>query len=534
MNLSKRAFFSLIVIFSTFQTRAQLTTTNLPIVIITSVNPVDSVQAQASLSIVDNISGTNNITDPPTFTGMIGINTRGNSSYNKKSYTVETWSAPTVSQNVPILGMPAENDWVLLAAYPDRSLLRNSITMNLHEKMGRYAPRMKHCEVLVNGQYMGIYLFGEKIKRDSLRLDLAKLTNLDNFGENMTGGYILKVNEGAGNGWVSMIAPPYATTQQIKFNIDYPDPSDITPSQKAYIQSYIDSFENAMNAANFQDTTLGWRRFGAVNGFADFMIMNEVSRNNEAYRKNMYMFKDKSKKLRPGPLWAFDIAWNNTQSCAGSKDTGWTFNLGGTCPLESDLAPFWFSKLLTDTSFVKDLRCLYTDYRKPGNVLDTAKIFFNIDSINTRLNAQGAVARNFTQWPIWGVPIVNEPTPMAANYAEEVANLKQFIRKRIIWLDSKWILNTGCPAPLAVSDIDLTNQFAIYPNPVNDIVNISFSGKSKNGYNVSVYSIQGSKIYSSYSKERSTSINISTLPKGMYLLNITSDKGSMTRKIVKE
>jgi hypothetical protein len=190
--------------------------------------------------------------------------------------------------------------------------------------------------------------------------------------------------------------------------------------------------------------------------------------------------------------------------------------------------------LLTDTSFVKDLRCLYTDYRKPGNVLDTAKIFFNIDSINTRLNAQGAVARNFTQWPIWGVPIVNEPTPMAANYAEEVANLKQFIRKRIIWLDSKWILNTGCPAPLAVSDIDLTNQFAIYPNPVNDIVNISFSGKSKNSFNVAVYSIQGSKIYTSYTKERNASINISTLAKGMYLLNITTDKGSMTRKIVKE
>jgi hypothetical protein len=360
------------------------------------------------------------------------------------------------------------------------------------------------------------------------------LTNLDNFGENMTGGYILNVNEGFSNGWISNYAPPFAGAQQIYFNVDYPDASDITPAQKAYIQSYVDSFENAMNGANFQDTTLGWRRFGAVNGFADFMIMNEISRNNEAYRRNMYMYKDKSKKLRPGPLWAFDLAWNNTQSCTSSKDTGWAYNFGGSCPLENDLAPFWFSKLTTDTAFMKDLKCLYTDYRNPGNVLDTSKIFFIIDSINIRLNAQTAIARNFTQWPIWGTPIVNEPTPMAANYDEEVANLKQFIRKRIIWLDSKWRLANGCPAPLAIADVDIANQLNIFPNPANDFLTVRFSGKSKNGFKATIYSIQGGKLHSLNTKDKEYTFNISSYPKGIYLLNVNTDKGSITRKITKD
>jgi hypothetical protein len=534
MNKIKLCFSILGCLLFSNVSNAQLTTTNLPIIIINTVNPIDLNQQEGTINIIDNASGTNSITDPATYIGMIGIKTRGSNVFPKKSYTIETWISNNVSLDTALLGMPSENDWVLLSSYTDRSLARNVLTMKLHEQMGRYAPRMKHCEVVVNGQYAGIYLFGERIKRVAGRLDLAKLTNLDNFGENMTGGYILNINEGSSNGWISNYAPPYASTQQVKFNIDYPDASDITPSQKAYIESHIDSFENAMNAANFQDTVLGWRRFGAVNGFADFMIMNEISRNNEAYRKNMFMYKDKSKKMRPGPLWAFDLAWSNTQSCASSKDTGWAYNLGGSCPNETDLAPFWFSKLTTDTAFMKDLKCLYTDYRNPGNILDTAKIFFILDSINTRLNAQTAVARNFTQWPIWGTPLVNEPTPMATTYTEEIANLKQFIRKRIIWLDSKWILANGCPAPLAIADIDIANQFNIFPNPANDRLTVRFSGKSKHGFKATIYSIQGGKLYSINTKDKEYTFNISSYPKGMYLLNVTTDKGSMTRKVVKD
>jgi hypothetical protein len=134
---------------------------------------------------------------------------------------------------------------------------------------------MEHCELVVNGSYQGVYLFGEKIKKKAGRLDLATLKITDNSGIELTGGYIWKIDDGTAL-WTSAFAPPYATTQQIKFVIDYPDAGDITPAQTSYIKAYVDSFETAMNASNFQDTALGWRRYGAVNAFVDYMIMNEI------------------------------------------------------------------------------------------------------------------------------------------------------------------------------------------------------------------------------------------------------------------
>jgi len=517
-----------------FSASAQLTTTNLPILIIQTPGAIVDTYTQATISIIDNASGTNNITDPPTFTGMIGIKNRGNTALAKLSYSMETWITPNVSLDTALLGLPTENDWVLLSSYTDRSLMRDALSKLMHESMGRYAPRNKHCEVVLNTQYLGVYLFGEKIKRDVNRLDLAKLTVTDNFGENMTGGYIWRLNDGNGAGWTSAYTPPFGTTQQTKFQYEYPDAADITPSQEAYIKSYVDSFENAMNAVNFQDTLIGWRKFGAVNGFADFMIINEVTRNIDAYRNNAFMYKDKSKKMRPGPIWGFDNALGNTATCVSHVDTGWSYNLGGTCPAESKLAPFWWSKLTTDTAYMKDLKCLYSEYRKPGRILDTVKLFAHIDSMANRLTAQNAVTRNFTQWPIWGVPLVNEPTPMAANYADEVANLKTFLRKRLTWLDTKWYLSSGCPAPLSVANTDLSAQVSVFPNPVSEQLHINYSGPAKNGLSIQLMTVQGSTVRKVQSKDAQTTLNLSGLPNGIYLLRITGSKGSVTRKIVKE
>lgn len=513
---------------------AQLTVTNLPIVIVTTPTPISNTKQQGTMNIINNASGTNNITDPPTFVGMIGVTLRGSSAYPKQSFTLETWSAPNTNMDTSLLGMPSENDWVLLSMYADRSLMRNVLSLHTHTNMGRYAPRMRYCELIVNNQYQGIYLLGETIKRDKNRLDLATLNIQDNFGDELTGGYIWKI-DGNGQGWISQFAPPYGTTQEIKFEYHIPKSSDITPVQRSYIQSYVDSFETALNSPSFQDTSIGWRRFGAVNGFADFIIINEVTKNFEAYRTNTYMYKDKLKKMRPSPLWNFDLALRNTASCNSSRDTGWTYNIGGICPSETKLAPFWWSKLMTDTALVKDLKCLYTDYRKPGNILDTTRMFAFIDSVSNYLNIQGAIGRNFTQWPIWGVPIVNEPTPMAGTHTQEVDNMKQFIRARLMWLDTKW-LSLNCAAPLSTSSIDLSSSVSVYPNPVEDQLFISLSQYSSMQVHVQLSDIRGAVLYKNKLNTDRHEISLKDLSPGIYLLTVRNalTNESFVHKVVKQ
>ena len=72
--------------------------------------------------------------------------------------------------------------------------------------MGNYSPRTVFCELVINGDYQGVYILMEKIKRDNDRVDIAKLDYDDNDGDSLTGGYIIKVDKYTGNGgedWLS-------------------------------------------------------------------------------------------------------------------------------------------------------------------------------------------------------------------------------------------------------------------------------------------------------------------------------------------
>jgi hypothetical protein len=526
-------FFALTAfVFGSYYCKAQLTSTNLPIVLLNVPVVNDTLQVQGNISIINNTSGVNTPTDVPQFAGMTGVTFRGGTSLNKKSYSIETWLSNGVSNDVSLLGMPVENDWVLIASHVDRSFVRNLLSYQLHANMGRYATRMKLCEVLVNNNYEGVYLFGEKLKKDTFRLDISKLDVLDVSGENLTGGYILKLDNGGGPGFNSLLQPPFAGTQQIKFLYEYPNANDIVPVQKDYIKAYIDSFELAMNASNFQDTAQGWRRFASEGSFVDYMIIEEVSKNEEAYRINAYLFKDKSKKLRVGPMWNAEASWHNTAYCQGASDTGFCYNLGAVCSTEARLVPFWYSKLNTDSAFMQSLTCAYKSYRMSGGVLDTAKIFSFIDSVSAYANAQGAIARNFAKWPIWQQPLNNEPLPMAANHAQEIVAMKTFIKARLAWLDSKWVPMGACAFPASVAKVSWENDIQVYPNPTQDFIEVK--NPTQTLCELTLFTMQGKKVFTSSQSNNQLRIDVKNYAEGVYLLQVKTSKGTSVKRIVKQ
>jgi spore coat protein CotH len=121
----------------------------------------------------------NNITDPfNNYNGTIGIEMRGNSTQNmfpKKPYLIETRDSLGENLNISLLGMPEDNDWILLASYIDRTLIRDPLAYHLSSLTGRWSSRCRFCEVVINGEYLGIYILTEKIKRDDNRLNIKKL-----------------------------------------------------------------------------------------------------------------------------------------------------------------------------------------------------------------------------------------------------------------------------------------------------------------------------------------------------------------------
>jgi hypothetical protein len=273
----------------------------------------------------------------------------------------------------------------------------------------------------------------EKLKRDNDRIDIAKLDADDLAGDSLTGGYIVKVDKFTGTGnWWDYWSSNYSTIgsgNALKIQYHYPKADVLFPQQKAYIESYVDSFENALSATYFADTLVGYAKYSDVNSFIDFYIINELAKDIDAYRLSTYMSKDKSSKggkLTMGPYWDFNLAFGNADYCDGWLTSGWEVNT--SC---GDNNPFWFERMLEDTLYQNKLKCRWEVLRQ--TTLHKDSLFMFIDDLATVLDS--AQQRNFQKWNIIGVYVW--PNYFIGNsYAEEIQNLKTWISGRLNWMDA--------------------------------------------------------------------------------------------------
>jgi hypothetical protein len=173
---------------------AAFSSSNLPLILINTDGQSikDEERIPAHMGIINNPNGQRNfLTDRYTdYDGRISIELRGSSStmYDKKSYGFETQDADGENNNVSLLGMPEENDWVLYGPYSDKTLLRNTLPFYIARELGQYASRTAYCELFINDEYLGLYVLMEKVKRDKNRVDIARLKPDDIAGDELTGG----------------------------------------------------------------------------------------------------------------------------------------------------------------------------------------------------------------------------------------------------------------------------------------------------------------------------------------------------------
>ncbi|MBN2667560.1 MAG: CotH kinase family protein, partial [Bacteroidales bacterium] len=225
--------------------QVDLTSTNLPLVIITTPGGqsiVNEPKITAGMKIIHNGAGQRNTPVDPVniYDGIVGIEIRGrhSSSLPQKPYGFETRDEYGENLNVPLLGMPEENDWILTANYNDKTFLRNLMAFEIFRKMGHYAPRTIFCEVMLNGSYDGIYLLGEKIKQDNNRVDIAKLNPDENSGDDLTGGYIFSTDYYTdSDSWLSDHSPVNKPGARVHFVYCDPKPDELSAVQKTYLSN---------------------------------------------------------------------------------------------------------------------------------------------------------------------------------------------------------------------------------------------------------------------------------------------------------
>ncbi len=432
---------------------------NLPLMIIQTqgVDIPDEPRIVADMGLIDNGEGAINHIDDPwnAYAGKISIEQRGESSseFRKKSYSLELQLPDGSNNNVSLLGLPEENDFVLYGPYSDQTLVKNVLSYELFRRTGRWAPRTRYVELILNDEYKGIYVFTEKLKRDGNRVDIDKLTSADVTPEEISGGYVLRRDKKQGlldeEWWVSPVQPPYNG----KMWYEYYDPEcdELTGDQARYIRDWMQEFDEVMSGPGFTDPEQGYRKYIRTGSFIDLMFLNEISKGVDNYNFSTYFFKENDAdggQLNAGPPWDYNLGYGNVNygdSWGARESYGWVYPHGNKT--------YWFERLMEDDYFRNRVCCRWTEHRE--GIYSDEQVMAVIDSCVNYLGE--AVDRNFTKYPTFGHYVWPAVEPYPETYEGEIDQLKSWLLERLAWLDGQW-LNLGICNARPPTDIVLSNN----------------------------------------------------------------------------
>jgi hypothetical protein len=340
------------------------------------------------------------------YRGRIGIEHRGQSSlalFPKKSWSIELRDRNGDNRDVSLLGMPADDDWVLYAPYNDKTLMRNVLAYDTARRLGRYASRTRFVEVRLNRRYHGVYVLMEKLKLQKDRIDLPEPAQL-----------------------LEWTFPFQARKKGHSFGLpiwryrvlfEDPERSDLSRKRRAQVRRSIAATERAIYRLD------GWRRHLDEASAVDFILVNELFKNQDAFHASTFLARGAGGLWQLGPVWDFDIS-------AGNSDYGASATLKGSM---LDRRP-WARRLYADAAFVRAMTRRWRELRAGGLRQD---LLSSAGRYARRLAATGAAGRNFRRWPVLGRRVW--PNPAAAvrrtTYASEVRALRRWLSLRIGWMD---------------------------------------------------------------------------------------------------
>lgn len=494
----------------------------------------------ADMGVIWNGDGNRNfMTDPFNhYNNKIGIEIRGASSstFPKKSYTIELRDAAGNDIDSALVGFPSEEDWVLSAQYADKTLMRGMLSFSLIRDMGWYAPRSRPVELFINGEYLGVYILMEKPKRDSARIDIAKLNPDEISGDDLTGGYIFKVDKVSSGDvtWASQYLP-WPTGNPVNFIHVYPDPATMAAEQATYIQNYVDSFETALIGPDFMDSAIGYRAYADINSCVDAFLIQEMARNLDAYRCSVFLYKDKDSKggkLIIAPIWDYDLTYGNADFCDAWKFDGWQYNFNYVCGGDYWLNPFWFERMTQDSTFIQHARCRWDQLR--SGIFSESYLDNRIDSMASAMDE--SQSWNFRIWPIIGT-YVWPNYYIADSWQGEVDTLKWWIHNRLQWIDQNL---GGDPANcdwMGVAEEPSDRGLNLFPNPAHNQTSISIYLKTNRQVKICLYDAQGQlcstpQLFSGIRGNNVFTVDVSDLRSGLYFMYIDDGIHQWNKKIL--
>ena len=411
------------------------------------------VYLDAAVMLFDVSGGMASIAALPTVATRAGYHVRGQSSANfpQTPYKLELWDNANADSDYPVFGMPSDSDWALIPPYYDRALVRNPFVYTLGKEMGLEAPRTAYAEVYVNyadrpladTDYQGIYWVSETIKNNKVRTNLKQLDEMDTMEPDISGGYIFKFDQAAAempeltcagsnpiSGGFGMQGGQSGGTCWGDLEVIDPDPLNV--QAQTWLTGYIQQFHDSLHATPIGD----YAQYIDVPSFVDYLIVNELTRNVDAYVRSAYYHKQRADpmdpaigKLKAGPLWDYNFSLAVGGSGTIDPAGGWQFE--GSRNVNN-----WYPKLAADPAFMARVKTRWSELRQ--NLFSDASLEARITMLAAPLT--NAVVRDFAKWPVDSIyangnGFIRGPT--VTTWAEQVQALKTYVTARTAWMDTQ-------------------------------------------------------------------------------------------------
>lgn len=521
-------------------TQGTLSYSHLPIVVLQTNGQAvpDEPKITARMGIVYHTDGSLNHPNDPfnVYDGFIGIEKRGSSSfyYEKTPYTIELRNEEGEDEDASILGMPAESDFALISPLNDKTLIRDVMAHHLGRQALPWSPRTRMVEVVLNGEYIGVYTLIETIKRGADRVAVSKLKEDDTQGVDVTGGYIFRIDKfgpppgEVGGHWMSPYPPVPNSWQSTWYQHVYPKVDEIQPQQQIWIRQHIHQFETAMLAPNASDHVAEWID---VDAWVNYALVEELGKNTDGYRLSAYLYKDRSDapgggKIAAGPLWDFNIAFGIGDYCGGSDWTGWAKDFNLVCGDDSWVIPYWWETIWNSPVFQQRLSQRWHTLRE--GVWSNAALIHTVDSLKNVIGP--AASRNFNRWPVLGT-YVWPNAYIGFTWEQEMNYFKNWLLARAAWMDANIPAQTTQLNDTAFAQ----NNFWVYPNPVEDRLYIKTNARAASEqFHLALFDAKGKMVL----EQRWMSANGVTwtdlppnLPAGAYWCRFTSPYGDLIRSV---
>ena len=385
---------------------------------------------------LDEETGQSNLLQDPHVFSRVAIKIRGQSSAGdpKSPYRVEARDQNDEDRAIAPLGLPADADWVLYGPWSDRTLVHNALAYELGAEIGLSAPRTRYVELFRNqnggdlgaGDYLGLYVLTESIKRSDNRVDIPELDPGQLKPEQISGGYILRFEQNVSErddrlrGWR---------------HLELFDGQKYSPEQKDWITEYVDQTDAAIERA---ETSGDYEQFIEVDSFIDSLVMHELGRDQDAYVRSYYLYKDRAGKLVAGPLWDFNLIFNRGCCFDNRNPRGWQFDQDrpGQSTGWNKGDHNWNGKLMDSWDFSQRFIDRWTYLRQQGNLLSLDSLMARIDRHVAKIDE--AADRNFQRWTNLLTNTSGFPGPRFPTFDQHIDDMKNWIARRVEWIDDQF------------------------------------------------------------------------------------------------